>query len=139
MLLRASSELEGKTSNLRAISEGHADAEDVVPHTAELVRFAEAVVHREADAIPEARGRLREAVGAEGLVDAAAVIGNFERMVRIADGTGIPLDTPVNMPFAEERPSRTPSRTLRSSAYARPTTCASQRWRCLRFYRCLFC
>ncbi len=26
------------------------------------------------------------------MIDAAAVIGNFERMTRIADGTGIPLD-----------------------------------------------
>jgi hypothetical protein len=30
-------------------------------------------------------------LGVEALVDAAAVIGNFERMTRIADGTGIPL------------------------------------------------
>ena len=29
------------------------------------------------------------------MVDAAAVIGNFERMNRIADGTGIPIDAPV--------------------------------------------
>ena len=37
------------------------------------------------------------------LVDAAAVVGNFERMVRIADGTGIPLDKPVAMVSADMR------------------------------------
>ena len=36
-------------------------------------------------------------------MDAAAVIGNFERMVRIADGTGIPLDKPVAMITADMR------------------------------------
>ena len=37
-----------------------------------------------------------EVLGPEGLVDTAAVASNFERMVRIADSTGIPLDSPVN-------------------------------------------
>jgi len=32
-----------------------------------------------------------ETVGAEGLVDAAAVFGNFEMMNRVAEGTGIPV------------------------------------------------
>ena len=40
---------------------------------------------------------------APALVDAAAVIGNFQRMVRIADGTGIPLDKPVAMISADVR------------------------------------
>jgi hypothetical protein len=34
-------------------------------------------------------------MGAEAFVDAAAVVANFERMVRIADATGTPLDAPV--------------------------------------------
>jgi hypothetical protein len=36
-------------------------------------------------------------LGENAMVDAAGVIANFQRMVRIADGTGIPLDTPVAM------------------------------------------
>jgi hypothetical protein len=35
---------------------------------------------------------LLELAGAEVLVDAAGVAGNFQRMVRIADSTGIPVD-----------------------------------------------
>lgn len=46
-------------------------------------------------ALADARDRLREALGPGGLVDAAAVASNFERMNRIADATGIPLDAPV--------------------------------------------
>jgi hypothetical protein len=33
-----------------------------------------------------------ETMGPEAVVDAAGVASNFERMVRIADATGIPLD-----------------------------------------------
>jgi hypothetical protein len=47
------------------------------------------------------RVALREALGPEGFVDAAAVASNFQRMVRIADSTGIPLDTPVEA-FSED-------------------------------------
>ncbi len=47
-------------------------------------------------ALAAARQRLLDAMGAEALVDTAAVVGNFERMTRIADGTGIPLDAPMN-------------------------------------------
>jgi len=35
---------------------------------------------------------LIERLGAEQFVEAAAVVANFQRMVRIADSTGIPLD-----------------------------------------------
>ena len=39
----------------------------------------------------------------EALVDAAPVIGNFQRMVRIADGTGIPHDKPIAAMTADMR------------------------------------
>jgi hypothetical protein len=65
-----------------------------------LVPFAEAAVRRD-EKLADARKRLLERMGAEALVDAAAVVGNFERMVRIADGTGIPLDTPVSLISAD--------------------------------------
>ena len=56
----------------------------------------------EAEPLPEAaageptrRSAVADALGEAALVDAAAVIGNFQRMTRIADGTGIPLDDMV--------------------------------------------
>jgi hypothetical protein len=60
-------------------------------------------VHGDGEALRAARERVCDELGAEALVDAAAVIGNFERMVRIADGTGIPLDEPVAMVSADMR------------------------------------
>ena len=62
-----------------------------VPHGDALVSFAEAVVSRDRQRIATTRDALIEAMGVEAMVDAAAVVSNFERMVRIADGTGIPL------------------------------------------------
>ena len=40
----------------------------------------------------QARETVRQTLGPEVMIDAAAVASNFERMVRIADPTGIPLD-----------------------------------------------
>ena len=66
-------------------------------HADALVALAEALVGEDDAALAEARRRALDEVGAEAFVDAVAVASNFERMVRIADGTGIPLDTPVNL------------------------------------------
>jgi hypothetical protein len=90
-MLRASVESSGEDVELRGVT---GEAESGVPHGRVLVRFAEQVVS-DGDDRDRARDELAEAMGAAALVDAAAVVGNFERMVRIADGTGIPLDTPV--------------------------------------------
>jgi hypothetical protein len=90
-MLRASVESSGEDVELRGVT---GEAESGVPHGSVLVRFAEQVVS-DGDDRDRARDELAEAMGAAALVDAAAVVGNFERMVRIADGTGIPLDAPV--------------------------------------------
>ena len=57
-----------------------------------LLNFAEAFVSRDEQALTAARNALLAEAGADVLVDAAAVAANFQRMVRIADSTGIPLD-----------------------------------------------
>ncbi len=44
---------------------------------------------------------MRDALGAAAAIDAAATIANYQRMVRIADGCGIPLDT-VTQDSSEE-------------------------------------
>jgi len=57
-----------------------------------LVEFAEAVVGGDDDRLTRARAELSERLGANGLVDAAAVVGFFNAIDRVADATGIPLD-----------------------------------------------
>ena len=58
----------------------------------ELMKFAEAVATRDEATLTGARAELLRVGGNDVLVDAAGVAGNFQRMVRIADCTGIPVD-----------------------------------------------
>ena len=88
----------GDAFDLRAVTQSDAAAKSGVAHGEELVRLAEAVVSGDDEqALAGARMRVLDAVGPEGLVSAAAVVGNFQRMVRIADSIGIPLDAPVEI------------------------------------------
>lgn len=88
-MLRESMQSEGKKVELRGVSTGFRQGVDV-PHAAELVAFAEAVVSREPDRIGRARVALRSAIGDAPFVDAAAVVSAFHGFVRIADAIGIP-------------------------------------------------
>jgi hypothetical protein len=66
--------------------------DDRVPHGKTLARFAEAVLQGSDDELAQARDATIAAVGNDGFVDAAGVVGTFERMTRLADCTGVPLD-----------------------------------------------
>jgi len=77
------------------VTDDTAAARSGVPHAEALLGFAEAVVRGGEEDRARARARVLDELGAACLVDAAAVVANFERMIRIADATGIPLDSPV--------------------------------------------
>jgi hypothetical protein len=62
-----------------------------VPHGRVLTDLAEAVCRRSPD-LPAVRAAVLDAVGPAGLVEAAATVGIFHGLVRVADGCGIPLD-----------------------------------------------
>ena len=102
-MLRASIETQGEEVDLRGLTDGKAAGESSIPGAAALVDFVEATLGGNTDEIAAARDLVRSELGSEALVDAAAVIGNFERMVRVADGTGIPLDAAVNVATEEIR------------------------------------
>jgi len=91
-MLRASIEYHGREGDLRAVTEGAKAGDGGVPHGERLTSFAEAAVAGDRAALTTARDALRAAMGSAALVDAAGVVGNFQRMVRIADGAGIELD-----------------------------------------------
>jgi hypothetical protein len=63
-----------------------------VEHGTLLLAFAEAMVGEDEDALTHARHAVMEIMSPAAMVDAAGVASNFERMVRIADATGISLD-----------------------------------------------
>jgi len=67
-----------------------------------LLRFASAAQHETAD-LAIARAELLDAVGPDGLVEAAATIAIFSGLVRVADGTGIQLDDGVLADSADYR------------------------------------
>ena len=54
--------------------------------------FAESIALRDEKVMAESRQALLAAAGPAVLVDAAGVAANFQRMVRIADAIGIPVD-----------------------------------------------
>jgi hypothetical protein len=91
-MLRASIEYSGRDAHLLGISEGEKAGDAGISHGERLTTFASAAVAGDVAELAAARVALRDAAGSGALVDAAAVVGNFQRMVRIADGTGIPLD-----------------------------------------------
>ena len=78
------------------ITKGANDEVTGVAYGAELIAFADAVVARSPD-VAETRDAVQKSLGDAGVVDAAAIIANFQRMVRIADGTGISIDGPLDV------------------------------------------
>jgi len=98
-----SGELEGARYDLHAVTDAAAPSPVGVPHERELLALAEAVVRGGEAELAEARRAALAALGPESFVAAAAVASNFERMVRIADATGIPLDAPLAAMTADMR------------------------------------
>lgn len=93
-MLRVSSEFEGEKVDLKSITKG-SDVQSGVPSQNELIKFAEVAMGDNDEEISNAREDVRAKMGDAAVVDSAGVIANFQRMVRIADGAGIPLDTPM--------------------------------------------
>ena len=80
-----------RSCDLNAVT-GAARDDGGVPHGRLLVSFAEAVLGEDEEALAGARAALSEAISPAGLVDAAAVVGLFNAIDRVADATGIPLE-----------------------------------------------
>ena len=89
MLLGRSSQ-DNEALNLNGTVRNEVDSG--VEHGEALLRFSDAAVGRTLD-LADAREALNAAMGDDAVVDCAATIANFQRMVRIADGCGIPLDS----------------------------------------------
>ena len=71
---------------------GSAVGDGGVPQGGLLIEFAEAVLGSDEARLVRVRAALVEKIGSNALVDAAAVVGFFNAIDRVADATGIPLD-----------------------------------------------
>jgi hypothetical protein len=88
-MLRESSKIYAEEVNLNVVMTG-AYAGDIAGGDV-LVAFAEAIVFADEVEIATTRDALVDELGVAAMVDAAGVASNFQRMVRIADSTGITL------------------------------------------------
>ena len=86
-MLRASSEALNSEVDLEQLEAG-AD----VTHGELLVRYAESAVRQDSD-LGKVRTGLEAQVGPGGVIEAAATVAAFEGLNRIADATGIQLDS----------------------------------------------
>lgn len=91
MLLRESGRIADENYGFDGVK-GLSGEDGGVLHGRLLLDFAEAVLVSAELEISQARARLIEVVGTDGFVDAAGVVASFNSVVRIADGTGIPLE-----------------------------------------------
>jgi len=89
VLLRASSEALGAQADLEGTL-GRGDGG--VEHGELMTRFAEAAT-RGSDDLDARRAETLEVLGPERFVEVAATVGIFNGLVRVADATGIPLDS----------------------------------------------
>lgn len=91
-MLRASSLATETEIDIQAVN-GDASAAAVgIEHGPELMQFAESLARRDEVELTTSRQALLASAGPAVLVDAAGVAANFQRMVRIADSMGIPVD-----------------------------------------------
>ena len=85
------------------MTDHEAAASSGVEHGNLLIAFAEAMVRDDDATLTHARHAVIEVLSPEAMVDAAGVASNFERMVRIADTTGIQLDVRMEILSREVR------------------------------------
>ena len=72
---------------------GHAKAAGFgIEFGSDLMHFAEAIASRDKQSLGISLENLVKVAGPQVVVEAAAVAANFQRMVRIADSIGIPID-----------------------------------------------
>ena len=95
MLLRVIGQDQTDQVNIQAVSDPSKADQCSVPNAKYLLAFADAAIRRESKEMESARGDLLNAIGWEGLVDSAGVVGNRERMNRVTLAAGLTLDPPA--------------------------------------------
>ena len=90
--LRVSGENAETKLDYDAVTGGATAGDTGVESGALLIEFAEAVLDRDNSRLEVARRAIVAAIGEDGLVDAAGVVGLFCGVDRVADATGTPLE-----------------------------------------------
>ena len=93
-MLRVSVSQSSLQIDLSGLRTGDSQALDAVPNASTLIRLADAFMKHEPDHLANIRDEAASVIGELGVIEAIGVAANFQRMVRIASGTGIPIDEP---------------------------------------------
>ncbi len=80
----------GETVDLHAMINGKSTVDGVL-HSAPILRFVDALLI-DPDDLPQARTALRDILSDAAFVDTCATVASFNAVVKVADGTGIPLE-----------------------------------------------
>ena len=94
-MLRVSGEDNNERYDLGALTDR--DRPSSVAQGEVLLRFADACMGEDEVELSAARAGVLAQLGNDGLVESAAIVGTFNQMVRIADASGIPLDSPLDL------------------------------------------
>lgn len=87
------SAVSGSDVDLSGVNEGESTGDGGVPHGARLLAFTDAVMRGSDEDVERERTALRAVLTDAEYVDAVATIGAFNVVDRIADSTGIALDS----------------------------------------------
>ena len=103
MMLRASTKSQSDDIDLAIVTEGTASDATGIAAGNDLLAFAEATLSGNDGELAAARKALLDQLGGEGLADAAAIVAGFNAIDRVADATGIPLDSAMDEHTTELR------------------------------------
>jgi hypothetical protein len=92
MMLRESIKAAGDSVDLGGLADPDCLEIPGIARSRLLIEFADTFMSRDAQALADVRQRLERAMTVEAVIDAAGVASNFQRMDRIADGTGLRSD-----------------------------------------------
>ena len=100
-MLRASAEANGiATIDLRALGDSAFDSG--VPGSVAMLSLVDAALANDMAGAAAARHAVTDQLGSDAASEVAAVIGNFEMMNRIADGTGTPISASARASLTTE-------------------------------------
>lgn len=91
-MLRESIKADGQDINLEGLADHDCKEIAGLKNSGLLIEYADVFMSRDTEKLAAVREKMERELGTAQLVDASGVASNFQRMVRIADGCGIPVD-----------------------------------------------
>ena len=103
MLSTSAYQTKNEIIDMTGLTDFDAHLVEAVPNSRELIGFCDAFTQRDDGRLSMARKALAEALGLQAVVEASGIVSNFQRMNRIANATGIPIDPAANGKGEERR------------------------------------